>query len=71
MSGDEMLGVMVAVLGANALTLLFLRGLWEITRAEKLERETGQKHTLPPYVYLMTALPLLIMAGGAYYLDFA
>lgn len=71
MSGDEMLEILVAVLGANALTLLFLRGLWEITRAEKFERETGQKHTLPPYVYLFTAVPLIIMAGGAYYLKIA
>jgi hypothetical protein len=69
MDTETFLTVMSATLAANALTIFFLRGMWEISQREKHAKAEGREADIPIYLYLSTAAPPLIMAGVAYYLS--
>lgn len=68
MDTDFILGVMFGTFCANALTIFFLRGMWEISQREKHAKAEGEKAKFPPYVYLLTLGPMAIMAAIGYYL---
>lgn len=68
MDVDLFVAIVVAVLGGNTLTLIFVYAAAQIARAERIERETGNKVDVPTYMYLCAIIPPLLMSAGAYYL---
>ena len=56
-------------MGANALTILAVYGMVQVARAEREERETGKKVSVPPFIYVCIVVPAFFSAACLYYIS--
>lgn len=69
MTADQIIGTFGIAMAANVLTILAVYGMFQVARAERQARETGEKVPVPPYVYFLILVPAGLAASCLYYIS--
>lgn len=69
MTEDQIIGAFGIALGANALTIGAVYAMVQIAKADREQRENGQKVPVPPVYYFCIVGPALLAAACLYYIS--